>query len=89
MFPFLAFFISSLWFVRCDISRFLYGEAVNEGMKLKERDSSYFYVLFMNHPVVFLVDVCTLARILGFGFLICDVQLLLVRVIYLKRKYLE
>lgn len=43
----------------------------------------------MNHPVVFLVGACTLAHILGFGFLICDVQLLLVAVIHLKRKYLE
>ena len=42
----------------------------------------------MNHPLIFLVDVCTLARILGFSFLICDVQLL-VPVIHLKRKYLE
>lgn len=43
----------------------------------------------MNHPVVFLVDAYTLAWILGFSFLICGVQLLLVPVIHLKRKYLE
>lgn len=42
----------------------------------------------MNHPLVFLVDVCTLAWILGFIFLICDVKFL-VPMIHLKRKYLE
>jgi hypothetical protein len=43
----------------------------------------------MSHSVIFLVDVCTLARLLGFSFLICDARLLVVPAIDLKRKYLE